>query len=116
MRSQTVLLCHGTRIVRESLARDLRALPGVTGVSLASSSAECLARHRAERPTVTVLDAGLRDASGWETTEALTRAAYRSAVVVVDSGDSDRTDTALRHGAFAYLGKEAAVEDVIKAI
>jgi two-component system response regulator NreC len=109
------LLVDDHQIVRSGVRRVLEATGRFDIVGEASGVAEALARTRALRPEVVVLDLGLRDGSGLDVIAEVRELGAR--VVVLSMQDEPAyARKAFELGAQGYVIKDAADEELAAAI
>jgi len=88
-------------------------------VSTASSGDEALAKVRAERPSLIVLDVVMPGQSGFQLTRTLTRdPATKDIPIILCSSKNTETDRiwGLRQGASEYLTKPVRPEELLERI
>jgi DNA-binding NarL/FixJ family response regulator len=110
MTEVSVLVVDEMPVVRGGLRALLASTPGVRVVATAGSTSDAVRQTLLHRPDVLVLDR-------IRAIEHVLRSAPGTAVLVF-SGRSDRESVtaALRAGARGYLHKDAAPEDIVRAI
>jgi twitching motility two-component system response regulator PilH len=97
---------------------DLLAKRGYSVVT-AENGAEALAKIRAERPSLVVMDVVMPGASGFQVTRALTRDPETQAIpVILCTSKSTETDRiwGLRQGAREYVTKPVDAEELLAKI
>lgn len=103
--------------VRDNLAADLDAVPGLRCVSRFGSGEEALAALPDALPDVVLMDIGLPKMSGVECVRQLkARSPSIQVIMLTVYGDSDRVFSALLAGANGYLLKRTATADLVAAI
>jgi len=113
----TVLVCAGVRAMRESLARALSAVPGVTRVDVVASSDELLARPAERRADLVFMDIRLPAIGGVEATRLLLRERPETAVVVLSvASDRELVSTAIATGARGWLMHPVSREELCAAV
>jgi DNA-binding NarL/FixJ family response regulator len=101
---------------REAVERDL-AGAGMEVVASASTGHEALARARATRPAVVVLDLQIPAPNGVEVTAALVREDPTVRVLILSaSGEQSDVLEAVKAGATGYLVKSASSAELLDAV
>jgi len=101
---------------RESVARDLTEA-GFDVTATAASGAEALARGRAVRPQVVVLDLQIPPPDGVQVTAELVAADPRLRVLILSaSGEQADVLEAVKAGATGYLVKSASRAELVSAV
>ncbi len=101
---------------RDAVVRDLEAA-AMTVVATASTGDEALARARATRPQVVVLDLQIPAPSGVEVTATLVQEDPSVRVLILSaSGEQDDVLGAVKAGATGYLVKSASSADLVAAV
>ena len=100
----------------DALSEDLTE-EGFEIVAVAKNGTECLARARATRPEVIVMDLQIPDPDGASCTEILL-AEFPDIHVLVMSASGERDDVlrAMKAGAKGYLVKSASKEELIEGV
>lgn len=105
----SILIVDDAPAVRDGLRRLVSALPGVGGVSLASSGDEALVRCRSERPDLVLLDVRMPGMSGLECARRLLQSDPTVRIVMLTAGDDPQAvATAVANGAAGYISKDAS--------
>ena len=113
----SVLLADDHGVLRDGLRRLLEANSDIRVCALADNGREALEKATAMRPDVALLDISMPVLSGIEATRAIVAASLETAVVILSMHSSaDLVREALRAGALGYLLKEAAGEEVVRAV
>lgn len=100
----------------EALSEDLTE-EGFEIVAVAKNGEECLARARATRPEVIVMDLQIPQPDGATCTEMLLREFPDTHVLVMSaSGERDDVLRAIRAGATGYLVKSASKAELIEGV
>ena len=112
-----ILLADDHQIMREGLKALLGERSSVEVIAEAENGIEALAIARRERPDVIVMDIAMPDINGIEVTRQL-KAELADIKIIALSMHSDRrfVSEILKAGAAAYVLKQAAFEDLEKAI
>lgn len=109
----TVLVCDDSPLSREALRRGVSRVPGVDRVVAAGSGEEALARWRAERPAVTLMDVRMPGLGGIEATRRLLATDPDANIVMMTMAeDVDGVARAVNAGAVGYLVKDASAEEL----
>lgn len=113
----TVVIADDHAIMREGLRMLLAAQPDVEVVAEADDLPAALAAVERLRPRVAVLDLNLRSGSSLEILPALRASCPGTAVVVLTMEDDPAlAREALRSGASGYVLKEAAAQELVRAL
>ena len=112
-----ILLADDHQIMREGLKALLGERSSVEVIAEAGNGIEALAIARRERPDVIVMDIAMPDINGIEVTRQL-KSELADIKIIALSMHSDRrfVSEILKAGASAYVLKQAAFEDLEKAI
>jgi DNA-binding NarL/FixJ family response regulator len=112
-----VLIADDQRVVREGLATIVESFDGTEVVGLASDGAEALRLVERHPPDVVLMDLRMPRVDGVEATRAI-RERHREVQVVVLTtyADDESVIGALSAGAAGYLTKDAAREDIHRAL
>jgi two-component system NarL family response regulator len=112
-----VLLVEDHRMVREALCGVLAQLPDIDVVGEAGDAREALEQAATLAPDVVILDIRLPDLNGVEVAARLRDAGCHAKVVALSAFSDKRFVTAmLRSGASAYVTKNAAGTELVRAI
>jgi DNA-binding NarL/FixJ family response regulator len=112
-----VLIADDQRVVREGLATIVDAFPGVEVVGLAGDGAEAVALAAEHAPDVVLMDLRMPRLDGVEATRTIREHDPSIAVVVLTTfADDDSVIAALSAGAAGYLTKDAARDDIRRAL
>lgn len=115
-KSVRVMVVDDHPMWRDAVARDL-ADAGFDVVGVAASGGEALARFRADRPQVLVLDLQIPAPNGVEVTaEVLSHDPSARVLVLSASGEQEDVLAAVKAGATGYLVKSASREELIAAV
>ncbi len=112
-----VLLVDDHQLMREGLRRILEGTSGILVVGEASNGGAALSAAAEFHPDVVVMDVGMSGMNGIEATQRL-RAAHPAVRVVALSTHSDKryVRNMIRAGASAYVLKESASDDLLRAV
>lgn len=116
MERNRVMLVDDHPMWIDALSEDLTEV-GFEIVAVAKNGTECLARARATRPQVVVMDLQIPDPDGATCTEMLIRE-FPDLHVLVMSASGEREDVlrAMRAGAKGYLVKSASKAELIEGV
>jgi DNA-binding NarL/FixJ family response regulator len=104
-------------IVRKGLTELINQQPGMTVVGESDTPTEGLARLRAERPDVAIVDLSLGKASGLDLLKTLNATLPEVRVLMLSMHDETvHAERALAAGASGYIMKHEAMENLIGAI
>jgi two-component system response regulator NreC len=112
-----ILLADDHQIMREGLKSLLEKYPSIHVVAEAENGIETLEIAREEKPDVVIMDIAMPDINGIETTRRL-KYEQEDIKIIALSMHSDRrfVTEILKAGASAYVLKQSAFKDLIKAI
>jgi DNA-binding NarL/FixJ family response regulator len=112
-----VLLVDDHQLMREGLRRILENTPGIDVVGEAEDGRAALAAAAEVRPDVVVMDVGMHGLNGIEATQRL-RENHPEIKVVALSAHADKryVRNMVRAGASAYVLKESASDDLLRAV
>ncbi len=112
-----VLIVDDQRVVREGLAIVVGGFPDTEVVGLAGDGAEALDLVETAAPDVVLMDLRMPKVDGVEATRAIRERHPHVAVVVLTTyADDDSIVAALSAGAAGYLTKDAARDDIRRAV
>lgn len=112
-----VLVVDDQRVVREGLATILDRMADVEVVGLAADGSEALALVEAHHPDVVLMDLRMPKMGGAEATGLIRRSHPGTHVVILTTfADDESIIEALSAGAIGFLTKDAAREDIHRAI
>jgi DNA-binding NarL/FixJ family response regulator len=112
-----VLLVDDHQLLREGLRKILEATPGIQVVGEADDGSAALAAVAALRPDVVVMDVGMREVNGIEATQRLRELHPETSVVALSAhADKRYVQNMMRAGAKAYVLKESASDDLLRAV
>jgi DNA-binding NarL/FixJ family response regulator len=117
MSTINILLVDDHNIVRQGLRALLLAEGDMAVVAEAQTGREAVQLATQHRPEVVVMDLAMPLLNGWEATRQILRAVPSAKVVVLSTyGDDEHIRQAIAAGAAAYLLKQTAAADLVKAI
>ncbi len=112
-----LMLVDDHAVVRSGLRMLLEHEPDLLIVAEAGTAQETIAQVEPMRPDVILMDIGLPDASGIETTAAIKRRWPRVAIVALTiHEDEEYFFQMLQAGASGYVPKRAAPEELLTAV
>jgi DNA-binding NarL/FixJ family response regulator len=112
-----VLIADDQRVVREGLAIVVEGFPDTEVVGLAGDGAEAIDLVSSAAPDVVLMDLRMPNVDGVEATRAIRERHPGVAVVVLTTyADDDSIVAALSAGAAGYLTKDAARDDIRRAV
>jgi DNA-binding NarL/FixJ family response regulator len=112
-----VLIADDQRVVREGLATIVEAFPDTVVVGLAGDGAEAVDLAATQAPDVVLMDLRMPRLDGVAATRAIKEAHPAMAVVVLTTyADDESILAALSAGAAGYLTKDAARDDIRRAL
>ncbi len=113
----TVLLADDHAVVREGLRALLDATPDIKVVGEADNGRLAVQLARKLAPDVVVMDVVMPQLNGVEATRQILRNTPHTKVLVLSSySDDEKVGQLIEHGATGYLVKQAAANDLVKAI
>jgi len=113
----TVLLADDHTVVREGLRALLQATPDIEVVGEADNGRLAVQLAQSLQPDVVVMDVVMPQLNGVEATRQILRDAPNSKVLVLSSyRDDEKVAQLIEHGAIGFLVKQAASNDLVKAI
>src|SRR5947209_1508591 len=117
MSNISVLLVDDHNIVRQGLRALLIAEGDMTIVAEAQTGREAVQIAAKLHPEVVVMDLAMPLLNGWEATRQILKVAPAAKILVLSTYDSDEhVQQAIAAGAAAYLIKQTAAVDLVKAI
>src|SRR5436190_9830286 len=117
MSNINVLLVDDHNIVRQGLRALFVAEGDITIIAEAQTGREAVQLAIQHRPEVVVMDLAMPLLNGWEATRQILKAVPTTKVVVLSTyGDDEHIQQAIAAGAAAYLLKQTAASDLVKAI
>ncbi len=112
-----VLVADDHDIVRQGLKALLQAEGDMTVVAEAETGREAVELAARLRPQVVLMDLAMPQLNGWEAARQILRLAPATKVIVLSTyHDDHHVEQAIAAGAVAYLIKESAGSDLVKAI
>jgi DNA-binding NarL/FixJ family response regulator len=113
----SVLLVDDHNVVRQGLKALLIAEGDFTIVAEAQTGREAVEMASRLRPEVVVMDLAMPRLNGAEATRQILKAVPTAKIVVLSTyGDDEHLQQAITSGAAAYLMKQTAASDLVKAI
>src|SRR5438309_248945 len=113
----TVLLADDHTVVREGLRTLLDATPDIKVVGEAETGRRAVQLAQTLQPDVVVMDVVMPQLNGVEATRQILRDVPNCKVLVLSSySEDDKVAQLIEHGATGYLVKQAATNDLVKAI
>ncbi len=117
MNKITVLLADDHTVVREGLRALLQATPDIGVVGEADNGRLAVQLAQNLQPDVVVMDVVMPQLNGVEATRQILRDSPHTKVLVLSSySDDEKVAQLIEHGAIGYLVKQAASNDLVKAI
>lgn len=117
MSNISVLLVDDHNIVRQGLKALLTAEGDITVAAEAQTGREAVQLAAKIHPEVVIMDLAMPLLNGWEATRQILKVAPTAKVLVLSTYDSDEhVQQAIAAGAAAYLIKQTAAADLVKAI
>jgi len=117
MSNISVLLVDDHNIVRQGLKALLAAEGDITVAAEAQTGREAVQLAAKLHPEVVVMDLAMPLLNGWEATRQILKVAPSAKILVLSTYDSDEhVQQAITAGAAAYLIKQTAAADLVKAI
>src|SRR5215831_6682818 len=117
MEKITVLLVDNHNIVRKGLKAFLAAEQDLAIVAEAQSGREAVRLASTLRPEIVIMDLAMPLLNGWEATRQILKVLPSAKVIVLSTYHGDEhIQQAIAAGAAAYLIKQTAAADLVKAI
>jgi DNA-binding NarL/FixJ family response regulator len=117
MSNITVLLADDHNIVRQGLKALLTAESDITVVAEAQSGREAVQLAAQLHPEVVIMDLAMPLLNGWEATRQILKGTPSAKILVLSTYNGvDHIRQAIAAGAAAYLIKQTAASDLVKAI
>ena len=115
--SISVLLVDDHNIVRQGLKALLTCEPDIHVVAEAQTGREAVQIAGKIHPEVVIMDLAMPLLNGWEATRQILKVAPSAKILVLSTYESiDHVQQAIAAGAAAYLIKQTAASDLVKAI
>ncbi|MFJ9825162.1 response regulator [Streptomyces sp. NPDC101160] len=112
-----VLIVDDQTIIRDGLVTICERLPGIEVVAVAGDGEQALAAVAEHSPDVVLMDLRMPRMDGIEATRRITAGHPGTHVVVLTTySDDESIQAALAAGALGYLTKDAAREDIDRAL
>jgi DNA-binding NarL/FixJ family response regulator len=112
-----VLLVDDHNIVRQGLKALLTAEGDINVVGEAQSGREAVQLAAKVHPEIVIMDLAMPLLNGWEATRQISKAVPGAKIIVLSTYDTDEhIQQAIAAGAAAYLIKQTAASDLVKAI
>src|SRR5436305_4612695 len=112
----TVLVAEDHPLYREGVVRALEESEAIDVVAQAGDGPAALAKLRALRPHVAVLDVRMPGLGGLDVLAALGDEAGTRVLLLSAYGDAEMVHGALAEGAAGYLSKDASGEEIRAAV
>jgi len=113
----TVLIVDDHLIVRQGLQALLAAEGDLTVVGEASTGRDAVRLAAELRPELVLMDLAMPRLNGWEATRQILRAVPTARVLILSTyGEDEHVQQAIAAGAAAYLLKQTAANELVKAI
>ncbi|HTL57513.1 MAG TPA: response regulator transcription factor [Candidatus Limnocylindrales bacterium] len=117
MSNITVLLADDHNIVRQGLKALLTAESDITVVAEAQTGREAVTLAAQLHPEVVIMDLAMPLLNGWEATRQILKGTPSAKILVLSTYNGiDHIRQAIAAGAAAYLIKQTAASDLVKAI
>src|SRR6266436_3134749 len=117
MSNISVLLVDDHNIVRQGLKALLAAEGDITVAAEAQTGREAVQLAAKLHPEVVVMDLAMPLLNGWEATRQILKVAPSAKILILSTYDSEEhVQQAIGAGAAAYLIKQTAAADLVKAI
>jgi len=113
----SLVIADDHHVVRAGLCILFKNVPNFRIVGEATSGREAVHLSQKRHPDVVLMDFAMPRLNGVEATRQITKECPDVKVIVLSSyGDSDHIDSAMTAGAAAYLLKDTAASEVVRAI
>lgn len=117
MNTVRLLLVDDHPLVRDGLRARLHGVAGIEVVGEAGHARDALAAVAALRPTLVLMDVGMKEVNGIELTQMLAQRHPQVAVLVLSMFDNpEYVQQAMQAGARGYVLKDAPSEEIVAAI
>lgn len=112
-----VLLIEDNRLLRDGAAAILNAQPDIKAISVAGTNGDALAKARAFKPHVVLLDLGLRNMNSKKIVQSMRKDFPKTEVIVMDLIPV-HADVAefVKEGVAGFILKDASVDDFLHTI
>lgn len=112
-----ILIVDDHTLVRDALCRLLESEEDIQVVAQAGSGEEALSLCRQEKPDLVILDYGLPDMDGLETTKKLMELRPKTRVLILTMYENEEYATRLiQAGASGFVVKAAATDELLSAV
>jgi two-component system NarL family response regulator len=113
----SVMIADDHPITRDGLALILRSEPGISVLAQAGDGLEAVECYRASRPDVAIMDLQMPRLNGLGATREIMREFPKARILLFTTYDGDEDIYRAMHaGARGYILKDAAQDDLFKAI
>jgi two-component system response regulator NreC len=117
MSEVTILLADDHHIVRQGLVALLNAEPGIQVIGEASDGREAVRMAESLKPDIVIMDIGMPSLNGIEATRRIAHRLAGTKVVVLSMYKREEYAVqALRSGAMAFVIKDSAVDELVRAV
>ncbi len=117
MSTINVLIVDDHNIVRQGLKALLAAEGDINVVAEAQTGREAVQMTEKYRPDVVIMDLAMPLLNGWEATRQILKAVPSAKILILSTYEGDEhVQQAIAAGAAAYLIKQVAAADLVKAI
>lgn len=112
-----ILLADDHTLMRQGLRHILEGNPEFDVVAEASSGIEAVEAARSLKPDVAIVDIGMKELNGIETTSQILKDSPRTSILILSMYSDERyVLRAIKAGARGYLLKNSAGEELLQAI
>jgi DNA-binding NarL/FixJ family response regulator len=112
-----ILIVDDHTLVRDALCRLLESEEDIKVVAQAGSGEEALDLCRQKKPDLVILDYGLPDMDGLETTKELMKQRHKTRVLILTMYENEEYATRLiQAGASGFVVKAAATDELLAAV
>jgi DNA-binding NarL/FixJ family response regulator len=113
----TVFLAEDHGVVREGLILLLEAQNDICVVGSAADGYETIAQAKKKQPDIVVMDISMPKLNGIEAISRIISSSPRTRVIILTMhADAEHIHRALKFGAYGYVLKESAGEEVVAAV
>jgi DNA-binding NarL/FixJ family response regulator len=113
----SILLADDHTLVRQGIREILHREPDFEIVAEAGSGTEAVALAQRHKPDVAIIDIGMKELNGIEATAQILKSRPQTVVIILSMHSDERYVTrAVRAGALGYVLKNAASDELMKAI